>query len=94
MSVKINGNLLGEVIDTKAEKIFGKAMFQRRHYEMIGDILASIEDKSVRLSMMQKFSAMFAEDNKLYHFRTFAERCFPRTSKTKIGYGKDARYVK
>ena len=94
MQTKIKGNLLGEVIDTKAEKIFGKAMFQRRHYEMIGDILASIEDKSVRLSMMQKFIAMFAEDNKLYHSRTFKERCFPRTSKTKIGYGKAARYVK
>ena len=94
MQTKIKGNILGEVIDTKAEKIFGKAMFQRRHYEMIGDILASIENKSVRLSMMQKFSAMFAEDNKLYFPRTFAERCFPRTSKTKIGYGKAARNVK
>ena len=94
MQTKIKGNLLGEVIDTKAEKIFGKAMFQRRHYEMIGDILASIENKSVRLSMMQKFSTMFAEDNKLYFPRTFAERCFPRTSKTKIGYGKAARNVK
>jgi len=94
MPVEIRGNALVEVVDAKAEKIFGKAKFQRRHYEMIGDILASIEDKSVRLSTMQKFNAMFAEDNKLYHPRFFAECCFPRTSKTKIGYGKDARNVK
>ena len=86
--------MLSRSSDAKAEKIFGKAKFQRRHYEMIGDILASIEDKSVRLSTMQKFNTMFAEDNKLYFPRTFAERCFPRTSKTKIGYGKAARNVK
>jgi len=72
MPVKIN---LSEVVDSKAEKIFGKAKFQRRHYVLLADILASVDDEKVRRNIANKLNVMFSEDNELYRPNMFLKRC-------------------
>ena len=68
--------------------------FTRRHYEVVGDIIARSGDEQLRSMLEESFSDMFDKDNPLYKRELFQRRCNVEVTKEKRegSYLKDGVY--